>query len=62
MNRSARIGGLLALILLICGAVIVLDQTRTQTGAASTPATGTPATGTSTPTPPSSNDGYGDLK
>ena len=61
MNRSARIGGLLALILLICGAVIVLDQTRAHDS--TSPGAGTTNTAPAqTTTPPSSNDGYGDLK
>lgn len=64
MSRSRVIGGLLALILLACGAVIFLDQNG---------AFGTPSQSVTLPSPitpdapaplpdPSTSDGYGELK
>ncbi|WP_221091060.1 hypothetical protein [Deinococcus aquaedulcis] len=60
MNRAARIGALLALILVVCGVVIVLDQRGATAGSppagpAATPATSAPAT-------PQDPGGYGGLK
>lgn len=60
MKRSRLIGGLLAVILLACVAVIVLDQmglfggTQTTTTPTNNPNT--------TPGTPSNGDGYGGLK
>lgn len=66
MSRSRVVGGLLALILVVCGAVIYLDQNGTF-GDTSTPVVN-PVDTSTTPTSPaplpdtSTSDGYGELK
>ena len=61
MNRIRLLSGLLALILLGCGAVIFLDQRGAfGGGTAGHPGVSTPAN-PGTPLP-SSGDGYGDLR
>ncbi|MBZ9750585.1 hypothetical protein GO986_12975 [Deinococcus sp. HMF7620] len=61
MNRAARLGGLLALILVVCGVVIALDQNRSATANVGTdPAPSAPTE--TVPATPSGGSGYGDLK
>ncbi|EYB66966.1 hypothetical protein DEIPH_ctg056orf0006 [Deinococcus phoenicis] len=61
MTRARVLGALLALILLVCGVVIYLDQ-RGAFGETSASGPG-PATAPLTPNPPASGDpGYGELK
>lgn len=69
MSRARLLGGLLALILLGCGAVIVLDQQGAFGDRSAPPAQGTTPlapetvpTDTSAPADPGSGSGYGDLK
>ncbi|SMB96029.1 hypothetical protein [Deinococcus hopiensis] len=62
MTRARLLGGLLALILLVCGAVIFLDQ-RGAFGDRDAASVSTPALqGDPPPASTSSVDGYGDLK
>jgi len=64
MSRSRVVGGLLALILVVCGAVIYLDQNGAF-GDTSTPVVNPVDTSTTAPTPlpdTSTSDGYGELK
>lgn len=63
MSRSRVVGGLLALILVVCGAVIYLDQNGAF-GNTSTPVVN-PVDTSTTPAPlpdTSTSDGYGELK
>ncbi|UQN07510.1 hypothetical protein [Deinococcus sp. QL22] len=64
MSRSRVIGGLLALILLACGAVIFLDQNGafgTTSQSVTTPSPITPDAPAPLPDT-STSDGYGELK
>lgn len=66
MNRAARIGALLALVLLVCVAAVVLDQRGAFGGQGRVPAQGSP--GQTAPAQSGSgggsggDPGYGDLK
>lgn len=59
MNRAARIGALLAVILLVCVAAVVLDQRGAFGDRAAGPAQGAPG---QTAPAQGSDPGYGDLK
>lgn len=66
MNRAARIGALLALVLLVCVAAVVLDQRGAFGDRAAVPTQGSP--GQTAPAQggsgggSGSDPGYGDLK
>ncbi|UBV42411.1 hypothetical protein LAJ19_12380 [Deinococcus taeanensis] len=64
MSRGARLGALLALILVVCGAVIALDQLHVLDGTTRAPSSSTaPASTPATPPGTNSDSGsYGDLK
>ncbi|MDB5045631.1 MAG: hypothetical protein JWQ08_1681 [Deinococcus sp.] len=64
MNRSRIVGGLLALILLICGVTIFLDQNGAFGNTSQSVNLPSPVTpGTPAPQPDTSgSDGYGELK
>lgn len=63
MNRSRLISGVLVVILLVCGVVIFLDQNGVFSGSnsGSRPPVTAPS-GQPTTAPPTTGDGYGDLK
>ena len=62
MNRAARIGALLAVILLACVAAVVLDQRGAFGDRAAVPAQGAPGQTAPAQGGPGGEPGYGDLK
>ena len=62
MNRAARIGALLAVILLVCVAAVVLDQRGAFGDRAAVPAQGAPGQTAPAQGGPGGEPGYGDLK